>query len=98
MTNINPDPVALAHEVLQAVAEERQTALTGSTLDNSLAIEELFDAALAAAPALARAVLRVAELVDRFEAERDTSHAKDEAIAWDYAATLTDAALNGKIR
>ena len=60
--NHTPDPVELAREVLQAVAEERQTALTGSTLDNSLAIEELFDAALAAAPALAHAVIAVAEL------------------------------------
>lgn len=67
MTNTNPDPVELAREVLQAVAEERQTALTGSTLDNSLAIEELFDAALAAAPALAHAVIRIADLADRLD-------------------------------
>ena len=60
--NRNPDPVELAREVLQAVAEERQTALTGSTLDNSLAIEELFDVALSAAPALAHTVIAVAEL------------------------------------
>ena len=62
--NRNPDPIELAREVLQAVADERQTALTGSTLDNSLAIEELFDAALSAAPALAHAVTRIAELAD----------------------------------
>ena len=84
MKNTIPNPVALAHEVLD-MAHEDETITVCTIPDNKAAT-------------LARAVIAAAELVDRFEAERDTSHTKDEAIAWDYAATLTDAALNGKIR
>ncbi|KYK00825.1 MULTISPECIES: hypothetical protein [unclassified Micrococcus] len=45
-----------------------------------------------------RALSAALDLVERFETERDTSHTKDEAIAWDNAATLLLAALKGETR
>ena len=45
-----------------------------------------------------RALSAALDLVERFETERDTSHTKDEAIAWDSAATLLLAALKGETR
>lgn len=90
MHNNTPNPVTLARDLLTIDT----SAIGGNIIVDGVDVLET----TRNAQKIARAMIAVAELVDRFEAERDTSRTEDEAITWDYAATLTDAALNGKIR
>lgn len=75
------DPITLAREVLDLTHED-ETVTVCTIPDNKVA-------------ALARTVVAVAALADRFEAERETSLTGYEAFAWDKAATLVRTALNG---
>ena len=87
------DPTTLAREVLDI--QDRHRSMNARTgLDLPIDINDMAELATAA-PALARAVLTCAELERYFEDERDTSNTKDEAIAWDNAATLIHNALDG---
>lgn len=73
---------------LDAVVQVHTAAVITRALADVLEVEQVMYRALSAA----------LDLVERFETERDTSHTKDEAIAWDNAATLLLAALKGETR
>lgn len=73
---------------LDAVVQAHTAAVITRALADVLEVEQVMYRALSAA----------LDLVERFETERDTSHTKDEAIAWDNAATLLLAALKGETR
>ncbi|QAV29762.1 hypothetical protein [Micrococcus luteus] len=73
---------------LDAVVQAHTAAVITRALADVLEVEQV----------MYRALVAVLDLVERFEAERDTSHTKDEAIAWDNAATLIRAALKGETR
>ena len=81
------DPITLAREVLTIDV----SAIGGNIIVDGVDVLET----TRTAQKLARAVLRMEALADRFEAERDTSRAEEEAFAWDNAATLIRAALSG---
>ena len=73
---------------LDVVVQAHTAAVITRALADVLEVEQVMYRALSAA----------LDLVERFETERDTSHTKDEAIAWDNAATLLLAALKGEAR
>lgn len=73
---------------LDAVVQAHTAAVITRALADVLEVEQV----------MYRALEKVLDLVERFEAERGTSHTEDEAIAWDNAATLLLAALKGETR
>ena len=84
---MSTDPIALAREVLTIDV----SAIGGNIIVDGVDVLET----TRTAQKLARAVLRMEALADRFEAERDTSRTEEEAFAWDNAATLVREAMEG---